>query len=119
MSQSVLLTIARKSIEEVLQAEQTINTRELLEQYPVLNEPMATQITLYLNDKIRGSAITKTPVRPLLEDIIRNAKIAAFQDERYDPLVVSEYLHCTIELTLFSADGPLSHKDSPILQGNT
>ncbi|HZF70960.1 AMMECR1 domain-containing protein [Sulfuricurvum sp.] len=116
MSQSVLLTIARQSIEEVLQAERSIDREKLLEEYPVLNQPMATEITLYLNDKIRGNSKSESPERSLLDDIIHNAKIAAFQDENFDPLVTSEYLHTAIELTLFSAEGPLSHKSSPILK---
>jgi len=115
MSQSVLLTIARASIEEVLQGQNSINRRELLEQYPILSEPMATQITLYLGNKVRGSAKTQTVERSLLEDIIFNAKTAAFQDENFDPLVTSEYLHATIQLTIFSPDGELSHQSNPIL----
>ncbi|MBD3807011.1 AMMECR1 domain-containing protein [Sulfuricurvum sp.] len=115
MSQSVLLTIARASIEEVLQGQNSIDRRSLLENYPILSQPMATQITLYLDNKVRGNAQSNTPQRSLLEDIIHNAKIAAFQDENFDPLVTSEYLHTTIKLTLFTADGELSHQSEPIL----
>ncbi|HEX5328566.1 AMMECR1 domain-containing protein [Sulfuricurvum sp.] len=116
MSQSVLLTIARASIEEVLQGQNTINRGELLEQYPILSEPMATQITLYLGSKVRGNAKSETSKRSLLEDIIYNAKAAAFQDEAFDPLVTSEYLHATIELTIYSPEGELSHQSEPILK---
>lgn len=116
MSQSVLLSLARKSIEEVLRAERTINRTEFLEKYPILNEIMGTQITLYLNDKIRGRATTQSPTRSLLDDIIYNAKIAAFQDSAFTPIVTSEYLSIAIELVLFTADGPLSHTDTPILK---
>lgn len=116
MSQSVLLTIARRSIEEVLQAENTIDRSQLLEQYPVLGEEMATQVNLYLGDQLRGSAKSTAAERSLLEDIIRNAKIAAFQDDRFDPLVTSEYLHSSIELILFSPEGELSHKAPPLLK---
>lgn len=115
MSQSVLLTIARASIEEVLQGQNSINRSELLEQYPILCEPMATQITLYLGTKVRGIAKSNTAERSLLEDIIYNAKTAAFQDENFDPLVTSEYLHATIRLTIFSPEGELSHQSEPIL----
>jgi AMMECR1 domain-containing protein len=115
MSQSVLLTIARASIEEVLKAENSINRTELLESYPLLAQPMECAITLYLDNKLRGSARTETLEHSLLEEIIRNAKIAAFQDENFDPLVTSEYLHTTIKLTLFTADGELSHQSEPIL----
>lgn len=116
MSQSVLLTIARASIEEVLQGQNSINRFELLELYPILSQSMATQITLYLGNKIRGIAKTQAAERSLLEDIIYNAKAAAFQDENFDPLVTSEYLHATIQLTLFSPDGELTHESEPILK---
>lgn len=116
MSQSVLLTIARASIEEVLQGQNTINRQELLEQYPLLSEPMATQITLFLGNKVRGDAKTLNTNRSLLEDIIYNAKAAAFLDENFDPIVTSEYLHTTIKLTIFSSDGELSHQSEPILK---
>ena len=116
MSQSVLLTIARASIEEVLQGQNTINRSELLEQYPILHEPMATQVTLFLGDKVRGKSKTLAAERSLLEDIIYNAKTAAFQDESFDPLVTSEYLHSTIQLTIYSPEGELSHQSEPILK---
>lgn len=115
MSQSVLLTIARASIEEVLQGQNSINRNELLEEYPILSEPMATQVTLYIGSKVRGIAKTENAERSLLEDIIYNAKAAAFQDENFDPLVTSEYLHATIQLTVFSPEGELSHQSGPIL----
>ncbi|WP_295051708.1 AMMECR1 domain-containing protein [Sulfuricurvum sp.] len=116
MSQSVLLTIARASIEEVLQGQNSINRIELIEQYPLLSEPIATQITLYLGNKVRGISKSKRAERSLLEDIIYNAKAAAFQDENFDPLVTSEYLHATIHLTVYSLEGELSHQSEPILK---
>lgn len=117
MSQSVLLSIARRSIEEVLQAENTIERTQLIGEYPVLEQLMATQVDLYLGNELRGSARSETACRSLLDDIIRNAKVAAFQDERFAPLVTSEYLHTTIKLTLFTADGELSHQSEAILTG--
>lgn len=115
MSQSVLLTIARASIEEVLQAETSIDRTKLLDEYPILSQPIECEITLYLENKLRGTSRTLNSENSLLEEIIRNAKIAAFQDESFDPLVTSEYLHTTIKLTLFTADGELSHQSEAIL----
>lgn len=115
MSQSVLLTIARASIEEVLEAQLSIDRSKLLEEYPILSQPIECEITLYLDNKIRGSSRTSDRENSLLEEIILNAKIAAFQDDNFDPLVTSEYLHTTIKLTLFTADGELSHQSEPIL----
>ncbi len=116
MAQSLLITIARESIEEVLRAENTIEYSRLLEEYPVLGQKMATQINLYLGDEVRGSARSETAERPLLEDIIRNAKLAAFQNDPLPPLATSEYLRASVELILFSSEGPLRHRDGPILK---
>lgn len=116
MSQSVLLRVARKSIEEVLQAENSIDRNALFEQYPILQEPMGSQITLYIGDKVRGRSKSESAVRPLLDDIIYNAKMAAFQDRAFSPLTTSEYLSTSVELIIYSAEGPLSHKDDPILK---
>ncbi len=115
MSQSILLTIARTSIEEVLQSQHSIDRAALIEQYPILSEPMATEIVLYIGEKRRGSSKSDVACRSLLEDIIYNAKVAAFQDEGFSPLVTSEYLHATIRLTLFAPDGEMSHQSPPIL----
>ncbi|HEX5624028.1 MAG TPA: AMMECR1 domain-containing protein [Sulfuricurvum sp.] len=115
MSQSVLLTIARESIQEVLQAQLSIDRAKLLEEYPLLEQPIATQVTLYVDGEIRGSSRSQSAERSLLEDIILNAKRAAFQDPAFIPISTSEYLHSAVELILFTADGPLSHKDDPIL----
>lgn len=116
MSKSVLLNLARSSIEEVLQAQSTINRAELLEHYPLLSTPMAVEIRLYLDDKIRGSSKSENTDLSLLEAIILHAKLAAFQDPSFTPLATSEYLHASIELVLFTQDGPLSHTDEPIIQ---
>lgn len=115
MSQSVLLNIARESIQEVLQAQESINREELLTSHPLLNEIIATQVTLYLNGKARGTSVSETPEHSLLEDVILNAKRAAFQDSNFIPISTSEYLHTSVELILFTADGPISHRDDPIL----
>lgn len=116
MSQSVLLNIARASIEEVLQAQLTIDRHDLLEHYPILAQPMECELTLFLNNKVRGSSRSISMENSLLEEIITHAKMAAFQDERFDPIVISEYLHTTIKLTLFTPDGALSHQSEPILK---
>lgn len=116
MSKSVLLTIARRSIEEVLQAEETIDRSALLAEYPLLAQPIATRVELYLEEKLRGSSASTDLSRSLLEDIIYNAKCAAFQDPSFVPISTSEYLHCTITLTLYTQEGEMMHSDSPILK---
>lgn len=116
MSRSVLLQLARESIQEVLEASRTIDKKSLLERYPPLGEKMATTVNIYLNSKLKGSSSTKTPSNSLLEDIVKNAKIAAFEDKNSTPITTSEYLHCEIELILATEDGEMSERDKAIIK---
>lgn len=102
MSQSLLLQIVRESITEVFEAQNTIDREKLLQDYPVLKEPIASFVTIYLDDELRGSQGSVFPSQSLLNDIIHNAKSAAFEDLRFSPLKTSEYLHAKIELSLLT-----------------
>lgn len=116
MSRSVLLQLARDSIQEVLEAKRTIDKQTLANEHPLLNEKMATTVNLYIDNELRGSSSTKIPSYSLLEDIIRNAKISAFQDKNFSPITTSEYLNCEIELILTTSNGVISEKDPAILK---
>jgi len=116
MSQSLLLQIARQSIMEVLQAERLIDTKALVVDNPLLKTPMATFITLYLDKEVRGCMGSLQAQRTLLEDVIHNAKMAAFQDPRFAPLSTAEYLHTYIELSLLTAPKKLQFDSKEQLQ---
>ncbi|MDQ1245141.1 MAG: uncharacterized protein QG565_1482 [Campylobacterota bacterium] len=116
MSRSVLLQLARDSIQEVLEANRTIDKESLLREYPLLGEKVATTVNIYLNSKLKGSSSTKTPTYSLLEDIVKNAKRAAFEDKNYAPISTSEYLHCEVELILTTDDGEMSERDKAIIK---
>ncbi len=109
MSQSLLLQIARESITEVFEAHNTIRKEELYRQYPVLKEYIASFVTIYLDDELRGSMGSIIPARPLLDDIIHNAKSAAFEDSRFSPLKTSEYLRSRLELSLLTEPKELAY----------
>jgi hypothetical protein len=111
MSQSLLLQIARDSIAEVLEAQHRIDKDSLFKQYPLLKEPLAAFVSIYLDNELRGSMGTITPSRSLLEEIIHNAKAAAFEDSRFSPLKTSEYLHCSIELSLLVEPKALTYSN--------
>lgn len=110
MSQSLLLDIARESITEVFEAQNTLNKEQLIKEYPILDEPLASFVTLYFNNELRGASGSVSPTKSLLEDIIYNAKRAAFQDERFEPLKTAEYLQTTIELSLLTPLKELNYK---------
>ncbi|CAI6148074.1 MAG: hypothetical protein SPLUMA1_SPLUMAMAG1_00591 [uncultured Sulfurimonas sp.] len=116
MSRSVLLQLARDSIEEVFHARLSINRNELLKQHPLLNEKIPTTINLFINKELKGSYTTKDINQSLLSNIIVCAKKAAFENETKSALKTSEYLHCDIELLLDTPEGPLSETDPAILK---
>ena len=111
MSQSVLLELARESIQEVLEAEKTIDREALLEQYPVLAQKMATFVTLTIDGELRGCIGSLVAQRPLIDDIVHNAKAAAFQDPRFTPMTTSEYLHCAVEISLLTEPEEVTYGD--------
>ena len=115
MSRSVLLQLARDSIAEVLEATRTIDKKVLLCSHPLLNEQIQTQVNIYIDSELRGSAKTESSSFSLLESIIQNAKKAAFEDKNFTPLTTSEYLNSEIELLLTTEDGIISEVDSSIL----
>lgn len=102
MSRSILLDLARESIEEVLQAANSIDRNSMLERFPVLKEPIATFVTLRIDKKIRGSSGTLFAERPLIDDLLINAKAAAFEDPLFTPMTISEYLRASIEVSLLT-----------------
>ncbi len=116
MSRSVLLQLARDSIQEVLESRRTIDKSSLLKEHPLLNEKIATTLNIYINQKLRGSSTSANATKTLLEDIIFNAKKSAFEDKNFTPLTTSEYLSCEIELLLTTPDGVISEKDPSILK---
>jgi len=113
---SVLLQLARDSIQEVFEAKRTIKKDNLLIKHTLLNEKIPTTVNIYINNKLRGSSSSDTVHMNLLESIIDNAKKSAFEDKNFSPLTSSEYLSCEIELVLNTKNGIISEKDPAILE---
>ncbi len=115
MARSTLLQICRDSIVEVLQANHKIDRIKLLKQYPILAEPIACEVTIYLDEKPKSSYKSDAS-HSLLDNIITASKKAAFEDKTASPLTITEYLHSKLELKLYSSDGILSEKDTPPIE---
>ena len=109
MSQSLLLKIARESITEVFEAQNTIDKEQLIKEYPVLNEPLAAFISIYINNELRGQSGYIEAESSLLDEIVHHAKAAAFQDQSQEPLKVSEYLQAKLELSLLTPKVQLNY----------
>jgi len=111
MDRSILLQLARDSIQEVYEAKRTIDKLHLLQQHPLLSEKIATTVNIYLDNKLKSSYGSKDASKTLIEDIIYNAKKAAFENSDSKPLSTSEYIECEIELILNTAEGVMSQRD--------
>lgn len=116
MARSVLLQLARDSIEEVFHAQRSIDKTALLKEHPLLNEKIQTTINLFINKELKGSYTTKSAETSLLSNIILCAKKAAFESQTMATLKTSEYLHCDIELLLETKEGQLSETDPAIIK---
>jgi len=116
MSRSVLLQLARDSIEEVFHAKISIDKKALLKCHPLLNEKIQTTVNLFINKELKGSYTIKDTQTSLLTNIILCAKKAAFENKMMTILKTSEYLHCDIELLLDTPEGQLCETDPAILR---
>lgn len=107
--EQVLLHIARQSIKSCLDENTKIDSEEHIKNYPQLQEKKATFVTLNLHGNLRGCIGSLVASRSLVEDIIANAKAAAFGDPRFEKLSPEEFKDIQIELSLLSEPKALSY----------
>jgi AmmeMemoRadiSam system protein A len=99
---TLLLTIARQSIDDVLEGR-----RPLVElDDPELLRPSGAFVTLHTADgELRGSI---EAVAPLAEAVSRSAINAAFRDPRFPPVVRGELPSLQIEISVMSPIVPVT-----------
>ena len=91
----------------------TINQEEFVpHRIPaVLTQFGASFVTLKLNGDLRGCIGSIYPTKPLILDIIDNAKNAGFQDPRFETLSIEELENLEISLSILSAIEKINFKD--------
>lgn len=102
-----LLEIARASIAEALGFEASKPSTD----EPWLREWRATFVTLKQDEGLRGCVGILGAQRPLADDVAANARAAAFQDSRFEPLTREELARTDIEVSLLSAPKRLLFED--------
>ena len=104
---SYILKTARESIVHA------INEEEYIPRHipSVLTEYGASFVTLKLNGKLRGCIGSVYPTKPLILDIIDNAKNAAFQDPRFEPLSIDELENLELSVSILSSIEKIEFKD--------
>lgn len=94
-----LLELARSAIATALQGD----ARPALPDSPRLLAPGASFVTLKQQGMLRGCIGTLTAWRPLAEDVLQNARAAAFQDPRFPPLAAGELGYVTLSVSVLTA----------------
>ncbi|HLF55386.1 MAG TPA: AmmeMemoRadiSam system protein A [Thermoanaerobaculia bacterium] len=73
-----------------------------------LAAPGASFVTLHRGGELRGCIGSIEPRRALVEDVAANARAAALEDIRFDPVVARELAELEVELSVLSPLSPLS-----------
>ncbi|WP_024791584.1 AmmeMemoRadiSam system protein A [Lebetimonas sp. JS032] len=112
----ILSKIARLSILEEFEGKKLIDRDEWLKKYPFLAEKRACFVTLKKKNLPRGSNLrgcigSILPYRPLIDDVIENAKSAAFGDPRFEPLREEEFDEIEIEVSVLTIPEKLEYED--------
>ena len=78
---------------------------------PVMLEYGASFVTLELNEQLRGCIGSIYPTKPLIVDLIDNARNAGFQDPRFIPLSIDELENIKISVSILSKIERIKFKD--------
>ena len=113
---ALIHSVAKAAILDTLNHTDTIDMLSLRSLYPEFSQPKATFVTLHLHGQLRGCIGSLSAYRPFLEDLIGNAKAAAFDDPRFYPLSKEEFLHVSIEISLLSTPRVLNYTDTTDLK---
>jgi len=117
MNHELLLKIARDAIHEELSGKSIIDKVSLLRDSPTIFEKGAAFVTLNKNRDLRGCIGSLVAHRSLLDDLIANAKAAAFDDVRFLPLSKEELEEVKIEISLLSTPKLLQYSSIEDLRG--
>ncbi len=113
MSLQYMIDIAKNAIKEEFEEAPLIDKEKLLSEHPKLGENGAAFVTLEKRDSLRGCIGSIIAHRTLLEDLIQNAKAAAFNDPRFPPLTKEEFESgdLSIEISLLSEPVHLAYEN--------
>lgn len=107
---SLLLSIARNTIEEYLRSGSTYSVdKDLLTND--LIAPGASFVTLTRSGDLRGCIGSLEAYQPLYKDIQKRAVQAATQDHRFTPVTPDELAKLTIEISILTPPTPLAYTD--------
>lgn len=111
MEREVLLKIANDAIESKFDSSINLDKNTLFKDYPYLQELGACFVTLNLEGKLRGCVGTLEASLSLFDDLVINAKNAAFNDPRFYELSFDEFKKIDLEISILSKPEKLDYCD--------
>lgn len=108
---NIVITIAKQAIQDIFNYEETLKRDELIKTYPWLGQDGASFVTLTQNGTLRGCIGSLLAQRPLIEDLISNARNAAFRDPRFPKFKREEFEKTSIEVSILSTPLHVEYKD--------
>ena len=117
----ILPKLARLSILEELEGKKLLDKNEWIAKYPFLKEKRATFVTLKKKTLPRGSNLrgcigSILPHREFYDDVVENAKAAAFSDPRFPPLEANEFEEIEIDVSVLTIPEKLEYEDKEDLR---
>ncbi|VVC00258.1 Uncharacterised protein [uncultured archaeon] len=94
--------LARKSIRHFLETQEIMKIGEKGIPFAELKESKGCFVTLTINRELRGCIGNIEPHGKVYEAIIRNAVLAAFRDDRFNPLSQEEFSIIKIEISVLT-----------------
>ncbi len=116
MDKHILVQIARDVIAEELTGERRIDREALVREYPWLAKKGAVFVTLNEYRQLRGCIGSIVAHQPLIDDLIANARSAAFSDPRFAPLRPEEFEAIELEVSLLTPPEPVTYRDTDDLR---
>lgn len=114
--ETFMLKLARASIVERFTHQLEVDLEDQVKQHPELLEQRATFITLIKDGELRGCIGSIIPHRSMADDIMHNAKAAAFSDPRFAPISEEEIAGIKIEVSLLSVPMELEYTNTADLR---
>ncbi len=105
----VLIQIAKRAIASSWK-HRPIERGVLVRKYPWLKQKGAVFVTLQKEGRLRGCIGSLKATQPLIDDLIANARRAAFHDPRFPPLRKEELAKLSIEVSLLSPPQPVPYR---------
>ena len=107
----IVLRIAKTAILSRFDDKIRIDKASLTEKHPFLAQKGASFVTLNKSSALRGCIGSIVAHQPLIDDLIANARSAAFSDPRFSPLSTQELRELELEVSLLSEPEPVAYSD--------